>query len=322
MIHAPMMRLVLLLATVASVSCANDRPVWASQGVQDDPAELKHAGELERSGKYDEATAIYRTLAAKDGPTTVESRRGLLRTLSEVGKYADAETAGKGFLAGPFGVQLQNSLGEVLRLRGKTAEAEAAFRAATAGHASDSLTARLNLDVLRYDRGEHAEALRDLDDFIDIYNTHKATLKSDELVAVGTACQYLGVTNPQLFKDALKAYDEAKWAELPKSHQAMLQAACSYALTEMLAGYDARNARAIARVVAQGAVLTVLTPETLRALRTALEQVLDEEAAKSAQFKTVLDNWRAFRAEQHRWFSIADARTEMSVYALTAAGTQ
>jgi len=209
MIHAPMMRFVLLLATVASVSCANDRPVWASQGVQDDPAELKHAGELERSGKYDEATAIYRTLAAKDGPTTVESRRGLLRTLSEVGKYADAETAGKGFLAGPFGVQLQNSLGEVLRLRGKTAEAEAAFRAATAGHASDSLTARLNLDVLRYDRGEHAEALRDLDDFIDIYNTHKATLKSDELVAVGTACQYLGVTNPQLFKDALKAYDEA-----------------------------------------------------------------------------------------------------------------
>ena len=44
--------------------------------------------------------------------------------------------------------------------------------------------------------------------------------------------------------------------------------------------------------------------------------------AKSAQFKTVLDNWRAFRAEQHRWFSIADARTEMSVYALTVSGTQ
>ena len=69
-----------------------------------------------------------------------------------------------------------------------------------------------------------------------------------------------------------------------------------------------------------GRAAVVLTPETLRALRNALEQVLDEEAAKSAQFKTVLENWRAFRAEQHRWFSIADARTEMSVYALTAAG--
>jgi TRAP-type mannitol/chloroaromatic compound transport system substrate-binding protein len=87
----------------------------------------------------------------------------------------------------------------------------------------------------------------------------------------------------------------------------------------MLASYDAKNAKALARVVAQGAQLVVLTPETLRALRTALEQVLDEEAARSAQFKTVLENWRAFRSEQHRWFSIADARTEMSVYALTTA---
>jgi TRAP-type mannitol/chloroaromatic compound transport system substrate-binding protein len=113
--------------------------------------------------------------------------------------------------------------------------------------------------------------------------------------------------------------NKAKWAELPPSYQSMLRAACAYALMEMLASYDARNAKAIARVVAQGAVLTVLSPEILRALRTALEQVLDEEAAKSAQFKTVLENWRAFRAEQHRWFSIADARTEMSVYALTAA---
>jgi hypothetical protein len=33
----------------------------------------------------------------------------------------------------------------------------------------------------------------------------------------------------------------------------------------------------------------------------------------------VLENWRAFRAEQHRWFSIADARTEMSVYGLAPA---
>ena len=71
-----------------------------------------------------------------------------------------------------------------------------------------------------------------------------------------------------------------------------------------------------------GAQLVVLTPETLRALRTALEQVLDEEAAKSEQFKKVLENWRAFRAEQHRWLSVADARTEMSVYARTAAGSQ
>jgi TRAP-type mannitol/chloroaromatic compound transport system substrate-binding protein len=87
---------------------------------------------------------------------------------------------------------------------------------------------------------------------------------------------------------------------------------------DMLAGYDARNPKALVRLVAAGTQLSVLSPETLKALRTALEQVLDEEAAKSEQFKRVLENWRAFRAEQHRWFSFADARTEMSVYAITA----
>src|SRR6476646_7213508 len=142
---APMLRLALLLATVASVSCANDRPVWASQGAQDDPAQLKRAGELERTGKYSEALDIYKELAAKDGPTAIASRRGLLRTLAETGKYGDAEEAGKRFVAGPSGAELQNALGDVLRLRGRTTEAEAAFRAAMAGRAPDSLTARVNL---------------------------------------------------------------------------------------------------------------------------------------------------------------------------------
>jgi tetratricopeptide (TPR) repeat protein len=208
MIGTSLVRLGLLLATVAGVSCANDRPAWASQGL-DDPAQLKRAGELERSGKYGDAIEIYKSLAAKDGPAAVAGRRGLLRTLSETGKYGEAEDAGKRFVAGASGGELRNALGEVLQLRGKTVEAEAAFKAALAAHASDSLTARVNLDVSRFDRGDHAEALADLDGFIDIYNSHKRTLTSNELMAVGTACRYLGVTNPQLFKDALKAYDEA-----------------------------------------------------------------------------------------------------------------
>src|SRR5947208_1122659 len=112
--------------------------------------------------------------------------------------------------------------------------------------------------------------------------------------------------------------NKAAWAALPPSYQAMLRGACAYAQMEMLAGYDAKNAKAINRVVAAGAQLVVLTPEILRALRTALEQVLDEESAKSEQFKKLAENWRAFRAEQHRWFSIADARTEMSVYSMSA----
>jgi TRAP-type mannitol/chloroaromatic compound transport system substrate-binding protein len=113
--------------------------------------------------------------------------------------------------------------------------------------------------------------------------------------------------------------NKAKWAELPVAYQAMLRGACAYALMEMLAGFDARNPKALNRLVAAGAQLVLLIPDTLKALRAALEQVLDEEAAKSEQFKRVLENWRAFLAEQHRWFLIADSRTEMSAYALTTA---
>ena len=107
---------------------------------------------------------------------------------------------------------------------------------------------------------------------------------------------------------------KAAWASLSPHYQAILKYACWYALTEMLASYDAKNAKAIARVVAAGAQLSVLPPEIVKALRTALEAVLDEEAAKSDQFKKILENWRQFRAEQHRWFAIADTRAELAVY--------
>ncbi len=47
--------------------------------------------------------------------------------------------------------------------------------------------------------------------------------------------------------------------------------------------------------------------------------MLDEEAASNEQFKKVLTPWRAFRANQHRWFSIADTRAENAVYRSTPA---
>ena len=107
---------------------------------------------------------------------------------------------------------------------------------------------------------------------------------------------------------------KSAWAALPPPYQAALRYACWYAMTEMLASYDAKNAKAITRVAAAGAQISVLPPDVIKALRTSLESVLDEEAAKSDRFKKVLENWRQFRAEQHRWFALADTRAELSVY--------
>ncbi len=108
--------------------------------------------------------------------------------------------------------------------------------------------------------------------------------------------------------------NKAAWAALPPHYQAILRGACAATLLEMMASYDAKNAKAIGSLVAKGTQIAVLPPEIIKALRKALEEVLDEEAAKSEQFKRILASWRPFRNEQHRWFSLADARTEMAVY--------
>src|SRR5256885_10830898 len=78
--------------------------------------------------------------------------------------------------------------------------------------------------------------------------------------------------------------NKAAWAALPPSYQTMLRGACAYAQMEMLAGYDAKNARAINRVVAAGAQLVGLTPAILRVLRGAAAQGLDDDSATRAQY--------------------------------------
>ena len=70
---------------------------------------------------------------------------------------------------------------------------------------------------------------------------------------------------------------------------------------------------AIARLVAGGAVLSVLPGPVVKALRDALESGLNEEGAANSGFKQVADNLRAFRTLQHRWFSIAGTRAEFAV---------
>ena len=136
------------------------------------------------------------------------TQRERIEALVETGRYEDAAGAVRAALDGAADAEMANTLGEVLELQGELTEAEQAFRRAIEAGASDSLSARLNLAVLRWNRGERAEAMQEFDRFIDIYN-RSDRLSADELIAVGTAVRYLGAEDPQLFKDALKAYDEA-----------------------------------------------------------------------------------------------------------------
>jgi tetratricopeptide (TPR) repeat protein len=162
-----------------------------------------------QSGNYDAAISAFTALSASD-TAPAAARRGLVRALTEVGRYDAAETAARRFATPDArGREFANTLGEVLVFRGKLTEAEAAFRRAMTEKASDSLTARVNLATLRFDRGERDEAMREFDHFIDVYNGAQGRLKASELTAIAIACRYLGLENPALFKDALRAFDQA-----------------------------------------------------------------------------------------------------------------
>ena len=73
----------------------------------------------------------------------------------------------------------------------------------------DSLMRRVLAAEQQFLRGERAPAIRVFDSFIDAYNTNASRMTSQELVAVAIACTWLGLDNPQLYKDALRAYDQA-----------------------------------------------------------------------------------------------------------------
>jgi TRAP-type mannitol/chloroaromatic compound transport system substrate-binding protein len=99
----------------------------------------------------------------------------------------------------------------------------------------------------------------------------------------------------------------AEWEKLPKSYQAILEAACAEAHASMLAKYDARNMAALRRLIAGGAQLRPFSREILDACWNAANAVYDETAAKNPAFKKVWDAYRPFRDELGIWFSIAEA---------------
>ncbi len=191
-----------------------------------------------RSGRYESAVTQYSRLVEQE-PGSVSAARGLVRTLSEIGRYQDAVEVAQEFGWRNHGsVELANSLGEVLFSIGRVQEAETAFRNAVT--ASDSLTARFNLAVLQYSRGEVDVAMSEFDRFIDLYNRNR-NLSSEQLTLVAAAVRYLGVRDAQIYRDALRANDEAIAAD-PNNLEPRVQVADlflqKYEGAEALAGFE------------------------------------------------------------------------------------
>src|SRR5262249_3406897 len=98
----------------------------------------------------------------------------------------------------------------------------------------------------------------------------------------------------------------AKWNELPKSYQSIVQSASHVANTMMHARYDAANPAALKRLVAAGAQLRAFPPAVLDACFKAASELYNETAAGNPEFKTVYDAVVAFRTDQYLWWQVAE----------------
>jgi len=99
----------------------------------------------------------------------------------------------------------------------------------------------------------------------------------------------------------------AKWNELPKTYQQMINSACAQAAGDLTAKYDAYNARAIKRLVGAGAQLRPFSVEILDASFKATSELYAEIGAKNEKFKKLHDSMMAFRTEQYQWDQVCEA---------------
>jgi TRAP-type mannitol/chloroaromatic compound transport system substrate-binding protein len=98
----------------------------------------------------------------------------------------------------------------------------------------------------------------------------------------------------------------AKWNELPKSYQAVLEAAAGFANVQEQARYDARNPAALKRLVAAGTQLKPFTQQVMEACLKASNEVNAETSAANPDYKKVWDNIVAYRNDEYLWWQVAE----------------
>ncbi|MFB9245195.1 TRAP transporter substrate-binding protein [Massilia antarctica] len=98
-----------------------------------------------------------------------------------------------------------------------------------------------------------------------------------------------------------------EWEKLPKEYQAALECATYEAHIGMQAEYDAKNPAALARLLKNGVKLRTFSKEIMDACYKAAQDVMNEEAAKNAKFKTIYEPWKRFRQDQNMWASVSEA---------------
>jgi TRAP-type mannitol/chloroaromatic compound transport system substrate-binding protein len=98
----------------------------------------------------------------------------------------------------------------------------------------------------------------------------------------------------------------AKYNELPKGYQALIDTACRAANSDMMANYDSKNPAALKRLVANGAQLRPFSQEILSASYEAAKSTYAEINAANPTFKKIYDHQLAFKQDAYLWAQISE----------------
>lgn len=112
----------------------------------------------------------------------------------------------------------------------------------------------------------------------------------------------------------------AKWAELPTSYQAIVEAAAAKAHTSMLSKYDAQNPKAVRELVASGTKLLPFSPQILEACFNATNDVFAQLNEKNPMWRKIFESWKPFRNEEGLWFRVAEDTLDNFMARQSAAG--
>ena len=97
-----------------------------------------------------------------------------------------------------------------------------------------------------------------------------------------------------------------KWAELPKTYQALLTAAAGYTNMDVQAKYDARNPQALKRLLMNGTQLRPFSQAIMEACLKASSEVNAETSATNTDFKRIWESQKAFRDDENLWWQVAE----------------
>jgi len=98
----------------------------------------------------------------------------------------------------------------------------------------------------------------------------------------------------------------AKWRELPKVYQSMIEVASGEAWAWVVGKYDYANPAALKKLISQGAVLRPFPQPVLEACYNAAQEVYAEHNKNNPMFKKLYDSLIPFRNDSFAWQQVAE----------------